>query len=85
MSQQAPTLTFQPRWKEELTCSCSEGSFILGMPMGNVSVDFPTEERWLQQAQPWAQPHWAAFLQQLQHWCSGKGIPLYVAPTAGVY
>lgn len=32
-----PVFTFQPRWKEELLCSCSEGSFVLEMPMGIAS------------------------------------------------
>jgi len=53
----SPALTFQPRWKEELVCSCELGSFVVEMPMGVLSVDFPDEENWLTQAPVWAQPH----------------------------
>lgn len=78
-------VSFQPRWKEELVCSCEYGSFILDMPMGIVSVDFPTESVWLELAPSWAKPHWESIQRQLASWCESQKFPLYVGPTARVY
>ena len=36
---------FQPRWREEIVCSCSLGAFILEMTMGVTTVYLPTAER----------------------------------------
>ncbi len=76
---------FQPRWKEELVCSCARGSFILEMPMGVVTVYVPTAERWPAVAPAWAAADWAAFHRQLSDWCQSHRIPLHVDATAHVY
>lgn len=80
-----PEIQFQPRWKEELVCSCEFGSFVLDMPMGVVSVDFPNEEIWLQNAPQWAKPYWATIRDQLVAWCESNNIPLHVGPYGRVY
>ncbi|MEW6118999.1 MAG: hypothetical protein AB1593_02790 [Pseudomonadota bacterium] len=80
-----PGLRFQPRWKEELVCTCEQGSFVLGMPMGVPSVDFPTEETWQREAPAWARPYWASIRNQLAGWCESQGLPLHVGPFGHVY
>ena len=79
------TFSFSPRWKEEMVCSCSLGSFILEMPMGITSVYFPTEAAWQQRAPEWARPYWATIHEQLARWCARQKIPLYVKDDAAVY
>ena len=81
----SPKFRFEPRWKEELVCSCSLGSFLLEMPMGVVSVCLPSETTWLRSSPDWAKPHWEAFRTQLREWCSLQGIPLCVSETADVW
>lgn len=82
---QTPTFQFQPRWKEELVCSCDLGSFVVTMPMGVVSVDFPTEDIWQHEAPSWAKPYWDSVRSQLSAWCKSQNIPLYVGPYGHVY
>lgn len=77
--------TFQPRWKEELVCTCHLGSFILEMPMGILSVYLPTQVIWQEKAPPWAKDHWVSVHEQLTEWCAQGKIPLYVDGTANVY
>lgn len=81
----APYMTFQPRWKEELVCTSAAGSFILEMPMGVVSVYYPTEEAWAHRAPEWALPHWSEIQRQLRAWCSAQRIPLYIDDNAQVW
>jgi len=81
---QTPTFRFQPRWKEELVCSCDLGSFVITMPMGVVSVDFPTEDTWEREAPVWAKPYWETVRTQLAAWCDSQKIPLYVGPYGHV-
>ena len=81
----APVMSFQPRWKEELVCSCERGAFVITMPMGVVSVDYPTEDTWRQEAPDWARPHWAAIRGQLAAWCASQKIPLHVSEFGHVH
>ena len=76
---------FQPRWKEELVCSCPLGSFILEMPMGVVTVYLPTAGRWRGVAPAGAAAAWATVHRQLSHWCQSRQIPLLVDASAHVY
>ena len=76
---------FKGRWKEELVCSSSQGSFVLEMPMGVVSVFLPTAEQWPLVAPDWAKSHWGELHMQLSAWCTAANIPLSVDPTAQVY
>jgi len=80
----SPTFQFQPRWKEELACTCELGSFVLMMPMGVVSVDFPTEETWQLEAPNWAKPYWEVVQTQLSAWCESQNIPLHMGPFGHV-
>jgi hypothetical protein len=82
---EAPIFTFQSRWKEELVCTCALGSFVLEMPMGVLSVYFPTESAWRHNAPSWARAHWAGIQKQLDQWCRQNKIPLYIDETAHVY
>ena len=81
----APRFEFEPRWKEELVCSCEFGSFILEMPMGVISVYLPTQPEWEQRAPVWVRPHWEALRTQLSEWCAHYRYPLYVDASAAVY
>jgi len=85
MSQHKITFSFSPRWKEELVCSCSHGSFILEMPMGITTVYLPPEERWQKLAPAWAIPHWSTLHDQLTAWCRQQNIPLAIEATSAVY
>ena len=76
--------TFQPRWKEELVCSCSRGSFVLEMPMGIATVYLPTAERWPAVAPAWAKEDWTVVHRELAAWCRRERIPLRVDATAQV-
>jgi len=73
---------FTPQWKEKLVCECELGQLVFEMPMGVVTVLFPTEERWndIVVAPHWAQTRRAEILAELEHWCRDKGIPLVVTP-----
>ena len=76
--------TFQPRWKEELVCSCARGSFVLEMPTGVVTVYLPTAERWPAVAPGWAKEDWAVVHRELAAWCLRGRIPLRVDANAHV-
>lgn len=79
-----PTYTFTPRWKEELVCRCEAGQLVFEMPMGRVTVYFPTEERWSEivVAPHWAHTRRAQILAELEVWCRNEGIPLVVTHDA---
>ncbi len=83
-TQRSGVFTFQPRWKEELVCSCSRGSFVLEMPMGVTTVYLPTAERRPAVAPGWAKEDWIAVHRELAAWCLCKQIPLRVNATAHV-
>lgn len=78
-------IKFRARWKEELVCTSRLGSFVLEMPMGILSVYFPTEDAWRERAPDWAAPHWAEILSELEAWCAASEIPLYIDESAQVY
>lgn len=75
---------FEPRWKEELVGSCSEGTFVLEMTMGELNVFLPTETVWQEKAPSWAKSHWHTVRAQLEQWCSQQKIPLIVEDHAWV-
>jgi hypothetical protein len=58
--------TFEPRWKEELVCTCQEGSFVLDYAMGTPTVYFPAESSWQKVPPEWALLHWSTLHEQLQ-------------------
>jgi hypothetical protein len=80
-----PIFTFQVRWKEELVCSCSEGSFVLEMPMGVVSVFVPSQDLWPSKAPTWAKGYWSALHGQLSQWCAAHNLPLHIEDSAHVW
>ena len=67
---------FEPKWKEELICKCSEGSFILDYAMGVPTVYFPAESRWEKVSPEWAKTHWNSLHEQLQEWCKNNNTVL---------
>jgi len=77
--------TFQPRWKEELVCTCKQGSFVLELTMGQLTVYLPTEEDWQKRAPAWAKDHWPQLHSQLKSWCAGSNIPLVVMEGAQIW
>ncbi|MCB1050667.1 MAG: hypothetical protein H6510_12325 [Acidobacteria bacterium] len=76
---------FQPRWKEELVCTCNEGSFCLEYSMGSPWVYLPSESSWQQKAPAWAANHWSSLKDQLESWCKAQNSPLTISDTAPVY
>ncbi|MDR3419436.1 MAG: hypothetical protein P4L83_24930 [Nevskia sp.] len=84
MTSQVPVFTFAPRWKEELVCTCAQGSFVLEMTMGGDTVYLPPGEKWRKLAPEWAKEHWSTLHEQLAKWCAGQRIPLRIDDTATV-
>ena len=77
--------TLSPRWKEELVCTCADGSFILQFDMGIPTVYFPEEETWPRVAPAWAAGHWQALHARLTDWCKSNNADLVVGGHAPVY
>lgn len=77
--------TFQPRWKEELVVTGQGGSLVLELPMGILSVYFPTEERWAVMAPVWARGHWARLRTELLAWCADNNAQFHEDRSAWVY
>lgn len=76
---------FEPKWREELVCTCRLGSFSLEMTMGSATeVYLPTEEAWQTRAPEWAKPYWDQLHAQLVGWC-GSRYPLFLSETAPIY
>ena len=73
--------TFQPRWKEELVVSCTDGGFVLEHPMGISTVILPAQEVWVGSAPGWAIKAYPTLKQELSEWCLSHGVVLEVNPT----
>jgi hypothetical protein len=78
-------VSFHPRWKEELVCRCTGGSFVLEFTMGVPTVYLPNKKRWAEVAPRWAVNSWDALHDKLRLWCEQNGIQLVVDETSGVY
>lgn len=76
--------TFQPRWKEQLIVTQQAGSFILDMPMGELSVYLPPEGRWKDLAPAWAQDDWLDLKDTLAAWCLDNKVSFCVDRGATV-
>jgi hypothetical protein len=76
--------TFAPKWKEELVCTCPQGSLILEFTMGRATVYFPTAERWRSQAPDWAVPLRDEMESALRTWCAVQGIPVVMDGSAAL-
>ena len=83
-TQSGGAFTFQPRWKEELVCSCPRGSFVLELPMGVATVYLPTAERWPAVAPGWAQEDWTVVQRELARWCLHRQVALCLDANARV-
>ena len=77
--------TFQPRWKEELVCTCASGCFVLELPMGILSAYLPTEEAWKRKAPEWARDLWPQLKTELEAWCGANNARFFIDETATVY
>jgi len=75
---------FALRWKEELVASIPGGRFIIGAPMGVLSVDLPNEPTWERTAPSWAKGRWKEVSDELQKWCNKDHIPLYITEGAWI-
>ena len=75
---------FNPRWKEELVCDSSEGSFVIEITMGVDGVYFPSESKWKTEAPKWALDYWDDIRVQLSNWCEKNKTPLYVEESAWI-
>ncbi len=76
---------FQPRWKEELVCTCRDRSFILELPMGILSVYLPTEEVWKEKCPAWARDLWPVLKVELEAWCEKNNARFFIDESAGVF
>ena len=75
---------FAFRWKEELVASVPGGKFVIGAPMGVLSVDLPDEPTWERSAPQWAKGRWDEVRSALQEWCAKDKIPLYITEGAWI-
>lgn len=73
-----PVFHFEPRWKEELVCRSALGEILAQMPMGVLTIYWPTESDWQEIAPEWALPHYEGILSQLRAWSESKGIPVRI-------
>lgn len=84
MPKQKRTFQFTPRWKEELVVVGPGGSFILELPMGELTAYLPSEEVWPAVAPEWAVDLWPTLRAELGHWCQDFRARLVISPTATV-
>ena len=77
--------SFKSRWKEELVCSCPDGSFILELTMGVPTVYLPSEEVWPTIAPAWAKDEWQTLHKDLKLWCAQNSTPLEISSDAHVF
>ncbi|MGQ0660744.1 hypothetical protein [Sphingosinicella sp.] len=76
--------TFQPRWKEELVVTGPNGSFLLELPMGILTVYLPTEEAWRRRAPAWARDLWPVLHAELREWCKEAHAQLKIKDDAWI-
>lgn len=79
------TISFHPRWREELVASCAEGRLIFELTMGRYHVYFPDEVRWEHSVPDWARGRWKEFFQACSDWCRQERIPITLEADALVY
>lgn len=79
------TFTFQPRWKEELVCTCPLGGFVLELPMGILSVYLPPENIWCAKVPIWAQNLWTVLREELQEWSAENHVEFVIYEFADVH
>jgi hypothetical protein len=75
---------FQQRWKEELVVTGDGGQFVLELPMGVLSVYFPTEAAWKAKSPEWAKNQYFELKQELEVWSLKNKAMFHVDETAGV-
>ena len=76
--------TFGLRWKEELVATIPGGGFVIGAPMGVLSVDFPTEATWERFCPEWARGRWAEVRDAIEKWGAQQNIPIYIEGAAWI-
>ena len=75
---------FEPRWKEELVCSCDEGRLVFELTMGTLTVYLPTRDKWAGSAPEWAKPLYDEIHDALEVWAKSQAIPLVIDGSAAV-
>ncbi|MEP5758073.1 MAG: hypothetical protein ABJ327_01950 [Litoreibacter sp.] len=60
------------------------GEFILEMPMGVLSLLFPTENVWNERGPIWAKDLWPVLREELEQWCGQNKIDFIMDDTAMV-
>ena len=83
--QDEPTFRFAARWKEELVVTGPGGSFILELPMGELTACLPTQETWSRQAPEWAVDLWPTLKVELEAWCVAKRAAFVIDEKAEVW
>ncbi len=80
-----PYIQFEPRWREELVATSSEGKLIFELTMGELHVYFPDELLWNKSVPEWAKEKFEVYMEACKKWCEGKGIPFTIAESTFVY
>ncbi len=78
------TWTFEPRWKEELLCSCADGKLVLELAMGILTVYLPPIEKWERVVPPWARGRYQELERDLRAWSRAQAIPMVIDESAHV-
>jgi hypothetical protein len=79
------TISFAPRWREELVATSADGVLIFEITMGELHVYFPDKTRWLATVPDWAKPQWEIYSEACSNWCKQNKIPLSFVDNALVY
>ena len=78
-------IQFEPRWREELVATSSEGKLVFELTMGKLKVCFPDKSLWDESVPAWATSKWEIYLDACKKWCEGKDIPLTIVKNTFVY
>ena len=68
------TITFKPRWREELEAITAEGTLIFELTMGEYHVYFPDKKGWLKSVPEWAKDKWEIYSSACSDWCRQNKI-----------
>ena len=78
-------IQFEPRWREELVATSSEGKLVFEFTIAGFHVYFPDQQRWLAIAPVWAREQWQAYHDACQDWCRKNRIPISLVSDANFY
>lgn len=76
---------FNPRWREELVATSTDGILIFELTMGTMHVYFPDETKWNADAPAWAKDKWQQYVTACSEWAKNNRIPISITDNALFY